>query len=303
MGTPAAAVPSLNRLIGDRHTVVCVYTQPDRPSGRGNKIVYSPVKQFAIEHDLPVFQPEKLRTPEAISAFQAQPADVAVVVAYGRILPDVFLRAYPHGAINLHFSLLPKFRGAAPVNWAIAEGESETGVTTMKMDSGLDTGDILLQKATLIGPEEDAAGLMSRLSAQGAELLSETLGKLSEITPTRQNNADATLAPTLGKEDGRIDWNMPAKSISDRIRGFQPFPGSFTEADGKRIKIWRAKSSTDIALGQPGEIISAGRTGLFVSCGENTLQLLEVQPEGKNRMAIPDFLNGFRLTAGEVLGK
>ncbi len=304
MGTPSAAVPSLKRIIEEGNEVVAVYTQPDRPSGRGNKVVYSSVKQFAIDSGLNVLQPERIKTPEALAEFESRLADIAVVVAYGRILPQGFLSAYPNGALNVHFSLLPKYRGAAPVNWAIAEGKKETGVTTMKMDAGLDTGDVLLQRSTAIGPEEDAIELMNRLSEMGAELLSETLGNLSTIKPQRQDNSDASLAPILKKEDGRIDWTMRAKQISDRIRGFQPFPGSYTEALGKRIKISKARPIHDFEFtGQPGEILIADGRGLFVACGEDVLQLLEVQPEGKRRMEIPDFLNGSRIAKGEVLGQ
>ncbi|CAN5216017.1 methionyl-tRNA formyltransferase [soil metagenome] len=304
MGTPAAAVPSLKKVVEDGHDVVAVYTQPDRPSGRGNKIVYSPVKQFAIDHGLKVFQPVKIKTPEALSEFESHQADIAVVVAYGRILAEGFLNAYLNGAVNVHFSLLPKYRGAAPVNWAIAEGETETGVTTMKMDAGLDTGDVLLQSSTQIGSEENAIELMSRLSDSGAELLSQTLAHLPTITPQKQDNSRATLAPILKKEDGRIDWTMTAVRVSDRIRGFQPFPGSFTKIHGKRVKILAARPVIEtVNSGQPGQVIEAEPTGLLVACGEDVLQLLEVQPEGKKRMVIADFLNGFRLKKGEVFGQ
>ena len=197
MGTPQAAVPSLEGLLADGHDVVAVYTQPDRPSGRGNKVVFSPVKQFAIDRRIPVLQPTKIRTPEALAEFTAFAADVAVVVAYGRILPEGFLNAFPEGAINVHFSLLPKYRGAAPVNWAIVNGETTTGVTTMKMDAGLDTGDILLQRETEIGPDENAIDLMDRLSHVGARLISETLSRLNEITSRQQNHSSATLAPIM----------------------------------------------------------------------------------------------------------
>ncbi len=185
MGTPQAAVPSLARCLEDGHEVVAVYTQPDRPSGRGNKIIFSPVKQFALEHGLAVFQPVKIKSDETIATFHSHKADVAVVVAYGRILPETYLTAFPLGAINVHFSLLPKYRGAAPVNWAIVNGERETGVTTIKMDSGLDTGDILLQQNTEIGPQENAIDLMSRLSVSGAELLSATLSRFDSLEPSK----------------------------------------------------------------------------------------------------------------------
>ncbi len=304
MGTPQAAVPCLDRLVRDGHEIVAAYTQPDRPAGRGQKIVFSPVKLFAIESDIPVFQPAKIRTPEALDTFKSHDADLAVVVAYGRILPDGFLTAFPRGAVNVHFSLLPKYRGAAPVNWAIAEGETETGVTTMKMDAGLDTGDILLQWPIAIGEGEDAVELMSRLAELGADILSETLSDLPSIHPRKQDHSRATLAPILKKEDGRIDWYLNSQSLANRIRGFQPFPGSFTDLHGKRLKIWKAQAVTKAEFkGRPGEVVAADSSGLLVACGEGVLQLIEVQPEGKNRQSISDFLNGFRVTIGEILGR
>src|SRR5437764_1118212 len=221
MGTPQAAVPSLARLIGDGHRLVAVYTQPDRPSGRGNKIVFSPVKEFALQHGIAVHQPTKIKTPEALAELKSHAADLAVVVAYGRILPESFLNAFPKGAINVHFSLLPKYRGAAPVNWAIVNGATETGVTTMRMDEGLDTGDILLPKSTAIGPTETAMDLMERLSFLGAETLAESACGLHSITPKPQDNSAATFAPVLKREDGLIDWSMSAGAIANRIRGFQ----------------------------------------------------------------------------------
>ncbi|MEQ1646360.1 MAG: methionyl-tRNA formyltransferase, partial [Pyrinomonadaceae bacterium] len=227
MGTPQAAVPSLARIIADGHEIVAVYSQPDRPSGRGNKITYSPVKQCAIDHGITVQQPVKVRTHEALELFSSHNADVAVVVAFGRILPETFLTAFPRGAINVHFSLLPKYRGAAPVNWAIVNGEKETGVTTMQMDVGLDTGAMLLQRATPIGERENSLELMERLSFVGAELLSETLARLDSLTPIQQDHNAATLAPIMKREDGVIEWNMAASEIVNRVRGFQPFPSSF----------------------------------------------------------------------------
>src|SRR5688572_6893613 len=208
MGTPQAAVPTLEKLLSEGHEILAVYSQPDRPAGRGNKIVYSPVKQFANEHKIPVLQPTKIKTAEAIEEFSSLSADVAVVVAYGRILPQTFLNAFPLGAINVHFSLLPKYRGAAPVNWAIANGETVTGVTTMKMDVGLDTGDILLQKEVAIGKEETAPELMKRLSSEGAELLIGTLDRIGMIESRKQNDSLASYAPILKRDDGLIDWTL-----------------------------------------------------------------------------------------------
>ena len=242
MGTPRAAVPSLERLLGDGHDLAAVYTQPDRPSGRGNKIVFSPVKEFAIQHDLPVFQPSKIKTSEALDEFRSHKADVAVVVAYGRILPEGFLTAFPKEAINVHFSLLPTYRGAAPVNWAIVNGETRTGVTTINMDEGLDTGDILLTRETGIEQEETAIELMNRLSLIGADLLSETLRRHDEISPRPQDHDKASFAPILKREDGLIDWSLSADQVANRVRGFQPFPGSFTSYNGLKLTIWKARS-------------------------------------------------------------
>ncbi|CAN5506665.1 methionyl-tRNA formyltransferase [soil metagenome] len=305
MGTPQAAVPSLERLIADGHKFVAVYTQPDRPSGRGNKITFSPVKECAVSHDIPVFQPLKIETPDALELFASHKADVAIVVAYGRILPETFLNAFPKKAINVHFSLLPKYRGAAPVNWAIVRGETESGVTTMMMDVGLDTGDMLLQRSVSIGSEETSVELMQRLSLVGAELLSETLSDLDEITPTPQNHDLATFAPIMKREDGVVDWSMTAKEISDRVRGFQPFPSTFTYIDGTKLTLWRAFACDMPAEANPGEgrIVEAHGDIFIVSCGSGTaLKLDEVQPEGKRRMPVRDFLNGAKPQIGAVLG-
>lgn len=306
MGTPQAAVPSLSKLMETGHDVVAVYTQPDRPSGRGNKIAFSPVKQLAIECNLPVFQPVKIRTAETLQTYRSHEADLAVVVAYGRILPVDYLAAYNHGAVNVHFSLLPKYRGAAPVNWAIVNGETESGVTTMKMDSGLDTGDILLQAATPIGMDENAIELMSRLSFLGAELLDETLSKLDSIAPRPQDDAAATFAPIMRKEDGRIDWSMTAKEISDRVRGFQPFPTAFSTFRGQRLTLWKAypvNSDDYDGVGKPGHIAASSGGDLIIGCGEGSfLRVSEIQLEGKKRIGARDFVNGMRPAAEEKLG-
>jgi methionyl-tRNA formyltransferase len=304
MGTPNAAVPSLEKLIGDGHEIVAVYTQPDRPAGRGNKLTAPPVKEFALENNLQVLQPTKIKTPEALELFKSHAADVAVVVAYGRILPSTFLEAFPNGAINVHFSLLPKYRGAAPVNWAIVRGENVTGVTTMQMDAGLDTGDILLQKETAIGAAESSVELMQRLSQVGAELLSETLKHLEKLARIPQNHDLATLAPIMKKEDGAIDWNLSSIEIANRIRGFQPFPTSFTEYDGKKLTVWKAKATgNEQRTTNNGQILEAKGDKLFVGCGNQTvLQIDELQLEGKKRMTTRDFLNGIKMQVGETLG-
>ncbi len=302
MGTPQAAVPTLEKLLSEGHEILAVYSQPDRPSGRGNKIVFSPVKQFAIEHKIPVLQPTKIKTAEAIEEFSSLSSDVAVVVAYGRILPQTFLNAFPLGAINVHFSLLPKYRGAAPVNWAIANGETVTGVTTMKMDVRLDTGDILLQKEVAIDKEETAPELMKRLSSEGAELLIGTLDRIGMIESRKQNDSLASYAPILKRDDGLIDWTLDASTINDRVRGFQPFPSSFTNYKDRQVTIWKAKTVGQISSNgaMPGTIVSVGNKLLTVVCGTGSaLAIEEMQPEGKRRMPAADFINGSRVQVGE----
>jgi methionyl-tRNA formyltransferase len=304
MGTPEAAVPSLERMIRDGHEVVAVYTQPDRPKGRGNKLAAPPVKDFALQNNLKVFQPTKIKTPEALETFQSHAADAAIVVAYGRILPPTFLAAFPRGAINVHFSLLPKYRGAAPVNWAIVRGETRTGVTTMQMDAGLDTGAILLQRATEIGERENSVELMRRLSILGAELLAETLAKIDEITPQPQDETAASFAPIMKKEDGLISWMLSAREITNRARGFQPYPTAFTFYKEKKLTVWRCQPSNAVhRLRPPGEILEAKGDNLLVFCGgDSVLQIEELQIEGKRRMTTRDFLNGIKIQIGEKLG-
>jgi methionyl-tRNA formyltransferase len=302
MGTPQAAVPTLRQVLNDGHEVAAVWTQPDKPSGRGNKVSFTPVKEFALAHRLSVFQPARIKNDEAKQLFASHDADVAVVVAYGRILPDEFLRAPRRGCINVHFSLLPLYRGAAPANWAIVKGEVETGVTTMFIEPTLDTGPILLQDKTPIGEKETAPELMKRLAEIGADLLGETLAQLGDITPRPQHDADATFAPVLTKEDGLIDWSQSAFEIERRIRGFQPWPNAYTTYKAKGLTIWSAEPST-IASATPGEIVLAQRDELVVSCGyETSLRLIEVQPEARKRIAARDFINGMHLKVGDRFG-
>jgi methionyl-tRNA formyltransferase len=305
MGTPETAVPTLRRCVEDGHEVAAVWTQPDRPAGRGGKMKAPPVKEYALEHGLAVRQPSKVKTEETLELFASERADAAVVVAYGRILPPAMLRATRLGCVNVHFSLLPKYRGAAPVNWAVVRGERETGVTTMLMDEGLDTGPVLLQRRTLIGPDETAPQLLARLSEDGAELLSETLARFGELEPRPQTDAEATLASMLKREDGLIDWSLAADDIERRVRGFQPWPNAYTAHDGRRLIIWRAAVSEqfDDGAAAAGEVIRARGDELFVACGGGTaLRVEELQPEGKQRMKARDFVNGARLRAGERLG-
>lgn len=305
MGTPQAAVSSLERILQDGHEVCAVWTQPDRLAGRGNKLSTPPVKEFALQNNLQVFQPTKIKTPESLELFQSHKADALVVVAYGRILPETFLQAFPKGAINVHFSLLPKYRGAAPVNWAIVNGERKTGVTTMKMDAGLDTGDILLQRETEISEDETSVELMQKLSYLGANLLSETLEIFDELKPQPQIDSYATFAPILKKEDGLIDWSKTAREISNRVRGFQPFPTSFTKLQGKKMTVWKAAEleTENWKLENFGEILEVEGDELIVSCGNHSLlKIQELQLEGKKRMFVRDFLNGVKISIGEILG-
>jgi methionyl-tRNA formyltransferase len=304
MGTPEAAVPSLRRLLVDGHEVVAVWTQPDRPAGRGNKLHQSPVKQFAVAHNLTVHQPLKIRDAAAKDLFASHSADAAIVVAYGRILPPEFLDAPSQGCINVHFSLLPKYRGAAPVNWAIVNGEEETGVTTMRIVSELDAGPILLQRSTKIGDRETAPELMKRLAETGAELLSDTLKSLDRIELKPQHDVDATFAPMLKREDGQIDWTRKAAEIERRVRGFQPWPRAHTMLHSRRLIIHQAEIEIpEQPLAQPGSIIEAHGDRLVVACGDETaLKILTLQPGDSRQMTAREFLNGSHVAVGDLLG-
>ena len=304
MGTPESAVPSLRRLVDDGHEIVAVWTQPDRPAGRGKKLHASPVKQFASEHHLPIHQPAKIKTVEAKELFASHQADVAVVVAYGKILPQEFLDAPKHGCINVHFSLLPKYRGAAPVNWAIVNGEKESGVTTMRIVQELDAGPILLQRAEKIDDDETAPQLLSRLSEVGADLISETLRNLDRLEAIPQLDAAATFAPILKREDGLIDWATDSYAIARQVRGFQPWPNAFTRFGSQRLIVWNAQPEWIEQLKfTPGQVIDAAGDRLIVACGDGTaLRLIEVQPQDSRRMGVRDFINGARLQVGYVLG-
>ena len=315
MGTPESAVPTLRRCVEEGHEVLGVWTQPDRPAGRGNRLKAPPVKEYALARGLEVHQPAKIRTEEALALFTAREFDAAVVVAYGRILPPSFLWAPRKACVNVHFSLLPKYRGAAPVNWAIARGERETGVTTMLMDEGLDTGPVLLQRATPIGEGETAPELLERLSHEGADLLAETLARFDEIRPRAQSGEEASLAPILRREDGVIDWSLDAFQIERRVRGFQPWPNAHTSYNGRRLILWRAEASgREAGLGDAaprgegptaaGALVVAHGDELLVACGGGTtLKVIELQPEGKQRMRARDFINGTHAKAGETFGQ
>jgi len=305
MGTPESAVPSLRRLLDDGHEIIAVWTQADKPAGRGNKLHQSPVKEFALQQNLRVHQPAKIKAKEAKDLFGSHQADAAIVVAYGKILPPEFLNAPRHGCINVHFSLLPKYRGAAPVNWAIVNGEEETGVTTMRIVEEVDAGPILLQRATKIEDQETAPQLLARLAEIGAEVLSETLTQFDAIKPAPQNDQVATFAPLLKRADGLIDWSMDAFAIARRLRGFQPWPNAFTTFNSRHLIIWQARPETSAeSSADPGRIIEAHSEKLAVACSGNTiLRILELQPESSHRMSVRDFLNGAHLKVGEILGR
>ena len=304
MGTPESAVPSLRRLLDDGHEIIAVWTQPDKPAGRGNKLHESPVKEFALSHNLAVHQPARIKTEEAKALFASHSADAAIVVAYGKILPAEFLNAPRHGCINVHFSLLPKYRGAAPVNWAIVNGEKETGVTTMKIVAELDAGPILLQHPTQIHEHETAPELLTRLAEISAELLSETLKRFDTIQPQPQRDQEATPAPLLKREDGLIDWSTDAFAIEQRVRGFQRWPNAYTSFRSQRLIIWKATSEWIEQLAFPsGQIIEARGDRLIIACGDRTaLRVLELQTEGGRRLSARDFRNGMHLKVGELLG-
>jgi methionyl-tRNA formyltransferase len=307
MGTPEFAVTSLARLVADGHSVEAAFTQPDKPAGRGNKLLQPPVKMFAVERGITVFQPARIKTNEEVRAtFTRIAPDVCVVAAYGKILPEWMLSIPRLGCINVHASLLPKYRGAAPINWAIANGERETGVTIMQMDAGLDTGAMLSRRAVNIEDDETAAELSARLAELGAGLLTETLRRLElgDVRPVLQDNNEATYAPMLKREDGLIDWTQTASEIANRIRAFQPWPGCHTMLGHHRLIIWRAHTTSAQAADQPASrpatIIAMNKTGITVACGgDSALHIEELQIEGKRRLPARDVVNGLRLTTGQ----
>jgi methionyl-tRNA formyltransferase len=298
-GTPAFAVPTLRALLG-RHRVVAVVTQPDRPAGRGQRIQVPPVKQLAAQHDLPVFQPARLREPGWAEQLGAVTPDVAVVVAFGQILPRAILDVPPRGSINVHASLLPRYRGAAPIAWAIVRGERETGITTFLMDEGMDTGPILLQQVLPIGPDETAGELAFRLAELGAEVCLDTLARLDVLTPRPQAPGAATHAPRLRKADGVLDWTRPAAELAARVRGLNPWPGAFTGTPVGRLLVWRARAVPGV--GDPGRVTAAD-DGLYIGTGAGLIQPIEVQPENRRVMPWETFLRGARLEPGALLGE
>ena len=311
LGTPEFAVPTLEALIAANETrlsphvpiMLEVVTQPDRPQGRKHEMIPSPVKAAALRHGIPVYQPERIRRPEAIEHLRALAPDVMVVVGYGQIIPQSVIDIAPLGIINVHASLLPELRGAAPIQWSIMRGYERTGVTTMRIDAGLDTGDILDQWDTPIGPDETAPELSERLAAAGARLLMQTLAELAagSAQPVPQDNARATLAPILKKEDGRIDWHCSAQQIHNRIRGFQPWPGAHTSFRGQSLNLWRSRLVLQRWNLAPGTLVH--EEGVFAVGGDGaSLELLEVQLEGRKKMPAAVFAHGHRLTPEDRFG-
>ncbi len=301
MGTPDFAVPSLQALIDAGHDVCAVYTQPDKPQGRKQILTAPPVKTLALEHDIPVFQPNTLKNEDEQARLRELAPEVIIVVAYGKLLPKAVLDIPPHGCINVHGSLLPRWRGAAPIQWAVIAGDEMAGVTTMQMAEGLDTGDMLLTYETKVGEKETAGELFDRLAQSGAELLTQTLVKLDEITPRPQDDAQSCYAHMLDKQMAVIDWNKSAHEIDCLIRGLNPWPIALTTLSGERLKVFAAEKAN--GRGEPGTVLEADpKKGLTVACGEGALGLTEIQLVGGKRMKATDFLRGHAIEVGTKLG-
>ena len=302
MGTPDFAVPSLQALIDAGHDVCAVYTQPDKPQGRKQILTAPPVKTLALEHDIPVFQPNTLKNEDEQARLRELAPEVIIVVAYGKLLPKAVLDIPPHGCINVHGSLLPRWRGAAPIQWAVIAGDEMAGVTTMQMAEGLDTGDMLLTYETRVGEKETAGELFDRLAQSGAELLTQTLVKLNDITPRPQDDAQSCYAHMLDKQMAVIDWSKSAHEIDCLIRGLNPWPIALTTLSGERLKVFAAEKAA--GNGEPGTVLEADpKKGLTVACGEGALKLIEIQLVGGKRMKATDFLRGHVIEVGTKLGE
>ena len=303
MGTPDFAVPTLTALIEGGHEVVAVVTQPDKPKGRGKAVLMTPVKEKAIEYEIPVYQPVKVRDPEFVELLKTMAPDAIVVVAFGQILPKSILDLPKYGCVNVHASLLPKYRGAAPIQWAVIDGEKESGVTTMMMDVGLDTGDMLEQKAIPLDEKETGGSLFDKLSEVGAKLCVKTMEAIENGTAvyTPQDDALATHTGKIQKEMGSIDWSKDAEVIERLVRGLNPWPSAYTRIDDKNLKIWRAKVISHEVKAAPGCILKVTKDELEVQTGNGVLALLEVQLEGKKRMTTDAFLRGYQVTEGSFL--
>ena len=303
MGTPEIAAVTLKELLQGPDPVVGVVTQPDRPAGRGQKTISSPVRGVAESHGVPVIAPEKIRDPGFLATLNDWNPQIIVVVAFGRILPATILDLAPHGCVNVHYSLLPKYRGAAPAAWTIINGEEKGGVTTMRLEQKMDAGPIYLQEETAVPPDETTASLQDKLTPVGARLLLETIRRLKDgtLAPQTQDEAKATFAPMIKKEDGLIDWSRSAAEIECRVRGFTPWPSAYTHLRGKLMKVHRAKVIATTERGNPGEIIRADGNGFWVATGSGALSLEEVQLENRKRLLGVEFLKGARIGKGERL--
>jgi len=304
MGTSVFAVPTLQNLIASSHQITGVISQPDRPSGRGGKLSPSPVKELAIQHDLIVYQPNKIKEPEAIEQVQAMDPELIVVVSYGQIIPAALLNYPLYGCVNVHASLLPAYRGAAPVQRAIMAGESATGITIMYMDEGLDTGDIIVQTKTMISPEMEHGEMEAILAKQGAGLLLDTIDKMAKgkINRSPQDNARATYAHRLTREDEIVDWSRPAGEIHNQLRALSPQPGGYTSIDGVKVKLYHTRVIESGSGGLAGEVLRADNQALCVQTGEGVLEISELQKAGKRRMPVSEYLKGNSLKTGALLG-
>lgn len=305
MGTPEFAVPSLEALLKSDDQVVGIVTQPDRPKGRGQTLTPSPVKRIAQREQLPLLQPTKMKDPAFLAALAAWKPDLIAVAAFGRILPPAILNLPSRGCLNVHGSLLPKYRGAGPIQWAIMNGETETGITTMLMDEGMDTGAILLQERLAIVPDDTAGTLSPRLAELGGRLLIKTITQLKAgtLVPCQQDHSQATMAPLLKKEDGVIDWTMSATAIANRIRGLTPWPGAYTFVEEDRWTIWRAVAITEQVKDPPGTVTQVTKDAVHVATGHGVLVLTELQPANRRRMAASQYLAGHPVLAGSILGR
>ncbi len=304
MGTPDFAVPSLQTLIEQRLPLLAVVTQPDRPGGRGRRLMPPPVKTLAEQHGLPVLQPERIRDEPFLKLFRDLAPELVVVVAFGQILPGEMIHRPRHGCINVHPSLLPKYRGAAPIQWSLIRGEETTGMTIMQMDEGVDSGDILLQERVPIGPEEDCGSLHDRLAILGADMLFQTVTMIADqsIRPVKQDHSRATFAPRIRKEDCLIDWNRPVRDVLSLIRALSPNPGAYTFLDGKKLKLYNARGEEASHIPQPGTFFELPDGRPAVTAGNGLIFPQDIQMENKNRMSIQDFIRGYRIAPGTVCG-
>lgn len=304
MGTPDFSVETLKQILAAGHEVSLVVTQPDRPRGRGKKPSFSPVKEYALEQNIPCFQPEKIRDESCMEILQKEQADIFVVVAFGQILPQRILDIPKYGCMNVHASLLPKYRGAAPIQWSVINGDAETGVTTMRMDAGMDTGDILLQERIAIAPDETGGSLFDKLAVAGGALCVKTLSRIADgnMESIPQDHEAATYTRMISKQDGEIDFTLPAQRIECLIRGMNPWPSAYTHIGNKMLKIWEAEVVANKDSHKPGEIFDVIKDAFCVAAGEGALKILSLQLEGKKRMNTADFLRGYSLENGDCLG-